>query len=166
MSEMIPVKDLTEEQFQEIVQSVVMGETTLQEVKGFSDEQMEAIYSVAYNLYHAGKYADAVQVFSWLGIFNPFVSKYWVGLGASLQMVKDFEKALNAYAVAAITSTPEDPVPHIHAGECYLGMGNVEEAMKAFRMAADFAKNKPEHSKTRQKAQAFLEILAKQGTPK
>ncbi|BDV01937.1 hypothetical protein TDMWS_20220 [Thermodesulfomicrobium sp. WS] len=166
MSEMIPVQELTQEQLQDIVAAVVKGETTLQEVKGFSDEQMEAIYSVAYNLYQAGKYGDAVQVFSWLGMFNPFVSKYWLGLGASLQMAKDFEKALNAYAVASVTSSPKDPVPHLHAAECYLGMGNIGEAMKALQMAVDFSTGKPEHRKTFQKAQAFLEILTAQGEEK
>ncbi|MGC8718448.1 MAG: SycD/LcrH family type III secretion system chaperone [Thermodesulforhabdaceae bacterium] len=159
MSETIPFQDLTQEQMQDIVTAVVKGEMTLQEVKGFTDEQMEAIYSIGYNLYQAGKYNDAVQVFTWLGIFNPFVSKYWLGLGASLQMIKDFENALNAYAVAAITSEPEDPVPHLHAGECYVGMGDIEEAGKAFQMAADFSKDKPKYAKTYQKALAFLEII-------
>ncbi|MEJ5301204.1 MAG: SycD/LcrH family type III secretion system chaperone [Thermodesulforhabdaceae bacterium] len=159
MVEMIPVKDLSEEQMIDIVTAVVKGETTLQEVKGFSDEQMEAIYAIAFNLYQGGKYKDAVEVFTWLGMMNPFVSKYWMGLGASLQMLKDFNNALNAYAVAAITSKPEDPVPHLHAGECYLGLGDKEEALKAFTMASDFSKNKPQYKKVFAKAQAFKEII-------
>ncbi len=159
MSDMIQVSDLSAQQIEEIVTAVVKGETTLQEVKGFSDEQMEAIYSIGYNLYQVGKYQDAVQVFSWLGVFNPFMSKYWLGLGASLQMLKNFENALNAYAVAAITSVPEDPVPHLHAGECYLGMDNLDEAAKAFQMAVDFSKDKPQYAKVFHKAQVFHDII-------
>lgn len=161
MSVTIPIQDLTQEQIQDLVTAVIKGEMTLQEVKGFTDDQMEAIYSIGYNLYESGKYSDAVQVFTWLGIFNPFISKYWLGLGASLQMIKDFENALNAYAVAAITSEPEDPVPHLHAGECYVGMGNLEEARKAFQTAADFSKDKSKYIKIYKKAMAFLEILKK-----
>jgi|YelNatPaOPRAMG01_1025707.scaffolds.fasta_scaffold01323_32 type III secretion system low calcium response chaperone LcrH/SycD len=159
MVEMIPVKDLSEQQIQDIVASVLKGETTLQEVKGFSDQQMEAIYSLAFNLYQNGKYKDAIEVFTWLGIMNPFVSKYWMGLGASLQMAKDFSNALNAYAVAAITSKPEDPIPHLHAGECYLGLGNKTEALKAFKMASDYSQNKPQYEKVFAKAQVFKELI-------
>jgi len=159
MTEMVDLKELSEEQFHQIAIDVINGETTLQEVKGFSQEQMEAIYSVAYNFYQVGKYQDATQVFSWLGLFNPFVPKYWMGLGASLQMAKEFERALHAYAVAALTSEPEDPTPHLHAGECYLGTGNLEEALKAFQMAVDFGRDKEKYKKVYDKANALSQIL-------
>jgi type III secretion system low calcium response chaperone LcrH/SycD len=157
--EMVDVSEISEEQLQDILQGIMTGETTLQEVKGFTDEQMEAVYTVAYNLYQAQKHQDAAEVFTFLSMFNPFNSKYWMGLGASLQMAKDFDNALNAYAVAAVTSIPKDPVPHLHAGECNLGKGDVDEALKGFEMAMDFSEGREEFTSIHEKAKAFCEIL-------
>jgi len=159
MEEMVDIKELTEAQLQDLMERLLSGETTLQEVKGLTDEQMEALYGVAYNYYMIGKYVDASQLFTWLTLCNPFTGKYWLGLGASLQLARDFERALYAYGMAAVTGEPKDPTPHLHAAECYLAQGVMEDARKALKMAADFGENRTECGKVYKKAKALLSIL-------
>ena len=85
--------------------------------------------------------------------------KYWVGLGACLQLVRQYERALGAYALAAVTSRPRDPLPHFHAGECYLALNNLRDAEKAFRMAVDFGASQPESARLVRRAGALLELI-------
>lgn len=159
MEEMVDVRELSEAQLQELMERLLSGQTTIQETKGLSDEQMEAIYSIAFNCYSAGKYQEASEVFTWLSMCNPFQGKYWLGLGASLQMTGKFEPAQYAYAMSAVTGQPGDPVPHLYAAECCLAQGQKDDARKALKMAADFAEGRPEHVKTCTRAKALLTIL-------
>ena len=156
----VPFSELSEEQLDTLIREVIEGKTTLQQVKGLSDEQMEAIYAMAYRYYQFGKYDEAIEMFNLLGMFNPFESKYWMGLAASLQLTKQFDKAQQVYAVAAMTSEPGDPVPHLHAGECCLGAGEIEDAVKAFRIAVNFSKDNEEYAAVHAKAQGLLEVIA------
>jgi len=159
MQEMIDIKDLSESQLQDLMERLLSGDTTMQEAKGLTDEQMEAVYGIAYNYYMAGKYQDSSNVFTWLVLCNPFTSKYWLGLGASLQLAGELDRALHAYAVAALTGEPKDPTPHLHAAECCLAGGQVEDGRKALKMAIEFGENRPEVAKVYKKAKALLSIL-------
>ena len=156
----ISLSEVSEEQMETLVRELIEGKRTLQQVKGLSDEQMEAIYAMAYQYYQFGKYDQAIEMFNLLGMFNPFESKYWMGLAACLQQSKQFDKAQQVYAVAAMTSEPKDPVPHLHAGECCLGAGEIEDAVRAFRMAVDFSKDQEQHAAVHAKAQGLLEVIS------
>jgi len=98
--------------------------------KDYSLEDLSVIYSVAYTLYQAGDYKEAIIVFQRLVSHDPLTVKNWMGLAASLQMEKDYEESLKAWAMASIIS-PNDPLPHYHAAECYLELGNEVEGKKA-----------------------------------
>ena len=162
MDEMVKFEEVSQEQLQNVINDVMTGQKTIQEVKGLSDEQMEAIYSMGYNLYQNAKYEDATQVFTWLTMLNPFQSKYWMGLGGALQMSKDFDWALQTYAMAAVVGEPRYPTPHLHAGECYMSKGDLDEAVKGFKMAMDFSEGNDKYKKVHLKAKAFCEILKQQ----
>jgi type III secretion system low calcium response chaperone LcrH/SycD len=152
---------LTDEQIQRITEDILRGKKTLQEVKGLSDDDVEAIYSVGHSLYLAARYGEARPVFNWLVLLNPYKGKYWLGLAACQQVMKDYKAALTAYALAAMTSAPRDPVPHFHAGECSLALNNPADAAKAFAMAVGFGKGRPRYDKLARKAEALLELIKK-----
>ena len=108
--------------------------------KNYSREDLSVIYSVAYALYQEGDYKEAILLFQRLASHDPFTVKHWMGLGASLQMEKEFEESLKGWAMASII-TPNDPVPHFHAAECYLALGNETEGKKALSEARALIKN-------------------------
>ena len=108
--------------------------------KNYSLEDLSVIYSVAYTLYQAGDYKEAITVFQRLASHDPLTVKHWMGLAASLQMEKEFDESLKAWAMASIIS-PKDPLPHFHAAECFLALGNEVEGRKAMNEVRSLIKN-------------------------
>lgn len=112
----------------------LMKHDTLQKTFKISSNELERIYKEAYEEYLQANYKESIFVFRWLVFFNPFISKFWFALAASLQMEKNYKKALHAYSVSAILR-PEDPYAHYYAYVCYTMLNDYEEANKALELA-------------------------------
>jgi type III secretion system low calcium response chaperone LcrH/SycD len=153
-------EDFAEEELGRILNGISQDGRTIQEMKGVNNEEMEALYGIAYNYYSAEKLDDAIRTFGMLVMLNPYESKYWKGLGASLQVNKAYEKAAEAYGMAATTAGIHDPTPHFHAGECYTHLKLIKDACIAFDMACDLSKNKPEFAWVANKSKAILNTFA------
>jgi type III secretion system low calcium response chaperone LcrH/SycD len=100
----------------------------------FTDEDISLLYSLGFNLYNQEDYLQAKIIFQRLVIAEPHEKKFWMALGASLQMLKLYEDALVAWAMASFLQD-EDPLPHFHAAECLLCIGKYEEVHKALHEA-------------------------------
>jgi type III secretion system low calcium response chaperone LcrH/SycD len=124
----------------DFIPNKLFKEDTFQKAFEVSEEKMEEIYQEGFFLYQRGEYEKASHVFRGLIILNPFRPHYWLGLGGSLQLSKDYEKALYAYGVLVHLS-PEDSTPHQHAYECYKALGNEKEAELALKEAAALKQN-------------------------
>lgn len=118
----------------EMLQSHFPGQTILQDACGLSNSSLEALYEQAYDHYTSGRGLEAARSFGLLIALNPFQQKFWMGLAASQHLEQQYEKALQAYALAALLDD-QDPVPHYHAAQCYLAMGNKRDAIKALELA-------------------------------
>jgi len=153
-------KDFADKEIKRILDGIDQDGKTIKEMKGIDDDQMEALYGIAYNYYSADKLEDAIRTFSMLAMLNPYDSKYWKGLGASLQVQKHYEKAAEAYGMAATTAGIHDPTPHFHAGECYTHLKQFKDACIAFEMASDLASNKPQFAWVKNKATAILNTFS------
>jgi len=101
-----------------------------------SEEAIEQFYTFAYAQYMFGHTAESRQVFQLLCARRPLESRFWFGLGASCQELKEYEAALRAWAMAALTKK-SDPYPHFHAAECAFSLGQQEDAQKALREAEE-----------------------------
>lgn len=100
-----------------------------------SDEEVESLYLYAYSHYNSGHWTEAADIFRLLCTRRPLDSRFWFGLGASLQEGNSYFDALHAWAMAALLKK-EDPYPHFHAAECYFSLGTYEEASKALNEAS------------------------------
>jgi len=116
----------------DFVPNHLLKEDTFQKAMGVTEEEMRAIYREAYFHYQKEEYEKASHLFRALAILNPFRPEYWLGLGGSLQLMKEFAKAVEAYGVLVHLS-PEDPTPHQHAYECYQELGNKDDAELALK---------------------------------
>lgn len=102
---------------------------------------LEAIHYQAYTFYRKGHYPQARDFFQLLTLMNPGNVNYWMGLGACLQMMQSFEKALEAYTTAAVLEdTEQDPLPHLHAAECLFALKEMERGFMALDSAEQIAK--------------------------
>ena len=84
------------------------GEVTVSDLLGLDDEEIETIFLMGHYLYNFGKYQPALNVFSVLTLYKPFVSRYWRAAGAANQALKKYIEAIAAYDMALTTSRAWD----------------------------------------------------------
>lgn len=118
----------------------------LETMPEFSKDSLQAIYASAYCYYQSGKYQEAKSRFRFLATMDTENRTYWLGLGASLMMLKEYEQALQAYALAAMMDH-SDPLVFIHMADCLFALGKVEEGLKCIA-AADQISGKEEKFKS------------------
>jgi secretion system chaperone SscA len=104
----------------------------------------EELYCCAYHFYENGKYAEAVDFFKILTQMDSESVSYWVGLGASQQMLKNYNEALLAYSTALILNQ-KDPIVYLYAANCCFALKHIAEGLKALDVAESIAADKPEH---------------------
>ncbi len=113
---------------------------TMQQAFEISNQEMEYLYRDAYAYYQRGHDAEAAISFRYLVLFNPWMKKYWIGLGATLQVRKKWKKAIEAYRAAYLLDT-KDPAPPYYASQCaqYLGDSTLERKLleRAYLQASD-----------------------------
>ncbi len=133
---------------------------SIKDFHDLSDQDMETVYSVAYNLYNGGKYEDAAKTFRFLCFYDHLELKYWKGLAASLQLMESYKDALAAYSMAMLLDMT-DPVTTMHAADCHLALGNRQEAMDAFECSVVSAQDEPKYAEVKTRSQAMLDLLKK-----
>lgn len=133
----------------------------LKDFTSLTDDEMEALYAIALQEFDAGKFEDAENRFLLLCRLDHYSGKYWLGLGATRQMLKRYKDATLAYALAGIHDG-ENPVPGLRAAECYLAMGDLENALSGAKAAVHWSEGKPEHAAFAARAEALLESIKRQ----
>jgi type III secretion system low calcium response chaperone LcrH/SycD len=153
-----PRIQMTDAQFTALCQKFIKGGHTLKGLKGISNKTMEAVYAIAYARYNSGKFDEAVKLFAFLGAFDPYKKKYWLGLAAARQMTKDYQGAIHAYSMAALVA-PKDPRAPLYAADCYLILNNKKMAANALEAALEISKSQPEFADIEKRAQTLLELI-------
>ena len=108
-------------------QQFATGFATMRELKGITKAEMEAVYSVGFNMYRTGRYDDAEKIFRFLVLFDHLEPKYWMGVGAVQQVRKDYQGAIASYGYASFLDL-SNPKPQLHAAECFLALGDKANA--------------------------------------
>ena len=117
---------MTQAQIEEAAKKFMNG-STIKELKGISNNELEAVYSLAFNYYRTGKFDEAEKLFNFLALFDHLNQKFWMGVGAVRQVKKDFPGAVQAYGYASFLDLA-NPKPQLHAAECFLAMGDKRNA--------------------------------------
>ncbi len=126
-----------------------------------SEDSVEMLYQLGYELYRNGKYSDAEDCFKLLSGHRLEDRRAWMGLGATYQMQKKHAEAIECYSIAALQE-PNDPYVHWHAAQCLHAVKNPIKALEALRSALHVAKADPQHAKA-VPALEVLEQVWKQG---
>lgn len=131
---------------------------TAQEIMGFSDEVMAKFYGAAYRLFEHKRYEDAANAFLFLATLNPHNHDYWLGLGMASQLSQEYEAAIDAYELAAISNI-ESPVPYFYLAKCLFAIHDRESALQALELAIESAGDIPEYSELRRQAEEARQLL-------
>ena len=146
---------------EELAEKCLMEGAALADVRGYTEDEMEAIYHLAYNAYRQGKYADARKLFQFLALNDHVESRFWMGLAATCQMSGEYRQAVAAYEMAAILEAT-NPWPPFHAGECYMAMNDWEKsarALQAVEILCDAADGEGHHAELRTRAVQLSKVV-------
>lgn len=127
------------ETLQGLMEKVTAAEMDSTRFLSLSAEEASLLYTLAYHLYENGKYIDSQRIFRFLTICEPFNRRYWMGLGGSYQMLKNYAGALECYSVAAVQE-PNDPYVHLYAADCFFAQGQIEMGVQTLESAITAAK--------------------------
>ncbi len=152
---------ISNEELKKIVEALIEG-AGIGDICNVSREQLEGLYSLAYNLYTAGNFKDAGTVFQALCLYDHKDARFWMGLAGCRQAQGDFKGAVDAYSMAGTVKLLEDPVPFLYAARCYIRMGDKENAVGAINGLLTLGDEKnPEHAKCHAQARELLSMLNK-----
>lgn len=104
--------------------------------KPLSKKERESAYSIAFGKYQVGEYEEAADLFTHLILHSPFEGRFWRGLASSRQMEQSYKDALKAWAILCLLEG-HPPEAYFHAAECYLSIGDMEEAKKTLLYAKE-----------------------------
>jgi type III secretion system low calcium response chaperone LcrH/SycD len=141
------------------VKTIIHDQATLKQLKGVTNEELEAVYSLGFGYYQTGKYEDAHKLFQFLVLFDHLNAKYWFGLGAVQQALKDFQSAAVSYGYCSFLKL-DNPKPQLHAAECFLAMGDKRSAASALEALNEYCpKNTEIGREYRAKAAKLRELI-------
>lgn len=136
------LKEDIEKKIETFAYDMLSKDGPLQNTFKISSIEMEQLYNDAYKQYKSGNNSEAMRLFHLLIILNPSQRKYWMGLGASLQLLKKYEDAARCYAIVSFMDAC-NPYPHYHAFECLSALGHKAEAKNALEVAEKYASTSP-----------------------
>ncbi|MBO8416307.1 MAG: SycD/LcrH family type III secretion system chaperone [Proteobacteria bacterium] len=106
---------------------------SLADLAGVKPEQMEALYALAYQYYNAENFEDAANIFKALCLYDPSDERFFMGLAACQQSLKQYKIAADTYSVCSVLSGLKDPKPMYFAALCLLKDGRRDEAVVALK---------------------------------
>ncbi len=120
-----------------------------------SKKDLDTLYAYAGQLFDAGEWQAAHNVYLVLARVDHWNFDYWLALGLTCQRIDSHDEAVFCFARAG-TIRLDDPRAPFFAGISYRALGNEEYACKAFNAAIRWCGRKPEHDEIRTTAVAQL----------
>lgn len=113
----------------ELIEGIKKG-YTLGELQGYSPEEIEVIYSLGYSSYQAGRFDEAEKIFRFACMFAHLEPKYYLALGGALAAQRKYAEAIPTYAYVLMLEL-NNVEAYACIADCYLALGNAEEARNA-----------------------------------
>ena len=153
--------DSVEQTFAALVEFIankfLRGEVNVADLIGLDDQEFETIFLMGHYLYNYGKYEAALNVFSVLTLYKPFVSRFWRAAGAANQALKKYVEAVAAYDMALTTNT-SDVISYTYRGESKLSLGQAEAGVEDLKMAVEVGKNQPFYKQWVDRSRTLLNV--------
>ncbi len=156
------MEKISEQAILESVRLFVETNPTIGELRGISPAELEAVYSLGFNYYRTGKYDEASKIFRFLVIFDHLNAKYWLALGAVQQVQKDYQNAITSYAYSSFLDL-HNPKPQFHAAECFLALGDRDNASSALQALEEYCPKTGEPGAEYRAKAAELKKLIEEG---
>lgn len=107
---------------------------------GLEPKTVEAMYFIARSVYEQEQYAEAESMFKVLCLMDHHDMRFWLGLGASRQLLGRYEDAISAY-LYAVYHLGEEPILYFYIAQCHGSLGQTmaahENLNQVIRRASD-----------------------------
>jgi tetratricopeptide (TPR) repeat protein len=140
-----------------IANKFMRGEVTLADLLNLDDKEIEVIFLMGHYLYNFGKYQAALNVFSVLTLYKPFVSRYWRAAGAANQALKKYNEAIVAYDMA-LTTNLNDVISYTYRGESKISAGLGDEGVEDLKTAVTVGQTQPFYGQWVNRAKTLLKV--------
>ncbi|MCX6957336.1 MAG: SycD/LcrH family type III secretion system chaperone [Verrucomicrobiae bacterium] len=128
--------------------------------RGLTEQDLDALYIIAYNLYSEKKYQRAVKIFETISFYNHFDKRGWIGTAACYQVLGRYNDAILCYSSASLIDI-EDPLPIFHSIECYIVLKRYSEARSALEVILLLTQENDEFANLKNWAMKMKETLGK-----
>lgn len=112
----------------------------LKDLIDLGDHVWETMYDFGFRNYQKGQFEAAEYWWVHTCLFDPEQDRNWISLGMAYQRQQKYEKALNAFSLAAHHGSTNPWVP-LHAAECHLRQKNFAKAASALDSADTWVGN-------------------------
>ncbi len=136
------VKNIDEETVQlcmEVGEQLAQGKMRIKDVLDISDEHIEMLYTVAYELYQQKRFAEAEKIFLQICAYDPLHLKSWRGALASQVLQNKYrETIMSCYSLMQI-----DPLKisyYLDMAKAFYGLKQIEPAIKCCEAVEFMAK--------------------------
>ncbi len=138
-----------------IVKSIVEDGYTKADFAGISSNELDAGYAQAYRLIDVGQAEQAEALLELLCQLDHYQSRLFMGLGVARQMQRKYERALDAYGVAALHDTDNPHIP-MRAAECFMATQRYHDAASAAEACVKLCSHRAEFASIRKRAETVL----------
>lgn len=100
----------------------------------YSALELKALYSRGYYLYETGNFPQAIATFQELITIDPMHFAYWQGFSASLQMNREYHRAIYSWSVL-IRLKPNYLLAYVHLASCLISIEATAHALQVLQTA-------------------------------
>lgn len=140
-----------------VANQFLRGEVTLADLLGLDDKEVEVVFLMGHYLYNYGKYQAALNVFSVLTLYKPFVSRYWRAAGAANQALKKYKEAIVAYDMA-LTTNVNDVISYTYRGESKISVGQADDGVNDLKKAVEVGAGQDFYGQWVNRARTLLQV--------
>ena len=156
----LPAKE--RQKLAETIENAIAKGIPVRQSLGINDATMEFVYSEGHKLFSTRKYEKAAKVFQVLYLLDPVDPRYALGIAASFQMAKDYEKAVAWYFVLAIIDE-KSPLPFYYISDCFIKQNEPAASAEFLKKAMERCGNNPEYESLKARAKMMVETLEAAG---
>lgn len=147
--------------YTEMLSKILIEKIPVSKVIKFTPELIDAIYGHAYRIYNSGNYHEAGVLFAFLTLLDMSNPKYYFGSAACCHKEGNYADAIEYY-LASYFLDLTNPIPFYHLYDCWIKMGQKENAFFAVTMVIELSQDNPRFIKIKERSQLAYDNLFKE----
>lgn len=143
------------------LERVMQNDMLFKDALNLSEENMEAFYTLAYQMYKQGEIATARKLFQLLIFIDPSQPKYHYAQGVLYHKAHDYMDAAKCFLTAGTIGKEPYPLAFFHASDCYIQLNDLPSAIITLAHCIENCGEDAQHTTLKKKCEVLKEALTK-----